>query len=144
MMRSPASLAVNAFTPKDVMPRWWRTGRHGQRPSSISSISPRRATVYSLTSIPQGAGLGTRSEASAQNSTAPTAASCRCRVDGELAPDRASGLVRHSPPRCDTVDDLEAPSAHAVRCPRLNRRDAVDLAAVGHLDSQHAVELTHD
>jgi hypothetical protein len=39
MTRSPAAAAVQVFTPNDVMPKWWRTGRHGSRPSVISSIS---------------------------------------------------------------------------------------------------------
>jgi hypothetical protein len=31
--------------PNDVMPKWWRTGRHG-RPPPISPISPNPATAY--------------------------------------------------------------------------------------------------
>ena len=52
MILSPASFAVKEFAPNDVIPRWWRTGRHGQRPSWISSISSSCTTVYSLTSPP--------------------------------------------------------------------------------------------
>src|SRR4051812_24942317 len=46
MMRSPTSRAVQALTPKDVMPKWCRTGRNGSRPSVTSSISSSRATAY--------------------------------------------------------------------------------------------------
>ena len=38
--------AVQALTPKDVMPKWCLTGRNGSRPSFSSSISSSRATAY--------------------------------------------------------------------------------------------------
>jgi hypothetical protein len=37
--RLPAFDAVDAMIPKVWIPKWWRTGRNGSRPSSISSIS---------------------------------------------------------------------------------------------------------
>ena len=52
MIRSPASRAVHALTPKDVMPKWCRTGRYGQRPSVSSSISSRCATCVPLMESP--------------------------------------------------------------------------------------------
>src|SRR4051794_18684212 len=48
MILSPASRPVQALIPNDVMPKWWRTGRQGSRPSVISSMSSRRVTAYSL------------------------------------------------------------------------------------------------
>jgi hypothetical protein len=39
MIRSPTLLPVNALTPKDVIPKWCRTGRQGHLPSSRISIS---------------------------------------------------------------------------------------------------------
>ncbi len=45
MIRSPAAWPVHAFTPNDVMLKCARTGRHGQRPSVISSISSRWVTA---------------------------------------------------------------------------------------------------
>src|SRR3954470_2185358 len=48
MILSPASRPVHALIPNDVMPKWWRTGRQGSRPSLISSMSSRRAIAYSL------------------------------------------------------------------------------------------------
>src|SRR4051794_4609860 len=48
MILSPASRPVQALIPNDVMPKWWRTGRQGSRPSVTSSMSSRRATAYSL------------------------------------------------------------------------------------------------
>jgi len=41
--RSPTSRPVQALMPKDVMPKRYRIGREGQRPSLISSISWRCA-----------------------------------------------------------------------------------------------------
>src|SRR3954454_24925301 len=52
MIRSPASLPVHALTPNAVIPRWWRTGRHGERPSVTTSISSRVVTAYSLMGLP--------------------------------------------------------------------------------------------
>src|SRR5215210_3951043 len=48
MILSPALRPVQVFTPNDVIPKWWRTGRNGQRPSLSSSISSSRATAYSV------------------------------------------------------------------------------------------------
>src|SRR3954447_25873112 len=49
MIRSPASRAVHALAPKDVMPKWCLTGRNGSRPSVSSSMSSSRATAYLVT-----------------------------------------------------------------------------------------------
>src|SRR5690349_20123343 len=46
MIRSPGLRAVHELMPNELMPRLWRTGRKGARPSSISSISVRWATAY--------------------------------------------------------------------------------------------------
>src|SRR5215207_1008728 len=54
MILSPGSRPVQALIPNDVMPKWWRSGRHGSRPSLISSMSSRRATAYSLIDTPPG------------------------------------------------------------------------------------------
>src|SRR5215470_3018179 len=48
MIRSPALEAVHVLTPNAWIPKWWRTGRQGSRPSVISSISSRCATAYPL------------------------------------------------------------------------------------------------
>src|SRR6185312_15494971 len=47
-MRSPAAWPVHVLTPKDVMWKWWRTGRQGWRPSVISAIWSICARVYPL------------------------------------------------------------------------------------------------
>src|SRR5919204_4494314 len=52
MILSPALRPVHALIPNDVMPKWWRTGRQGQRPSLISPISSKWAIVYSLIDTP--------------------------------------------------------------------------------------------
>jgi hypothetical protein len=44
MIRSPADWPVQTLTPNDEIPKWWRTGRNGQRPSVISSIASRRVS----------------------------------------------------------------------------------------------------
>src|SRR5918998_171682 len=46
MIWSPTSWAVQALTPKDVMPKWCLAGRNGSPPSVSSSISSSRATAY--------------------------------------------------------------------------------------------------
>src|SRR3954451_15818053 len=70
MIRSPAARPVQALTPNDEMPKCWRTGRHGSRPSVISSMSSSRATAYSL--------IGTW----CRNATAPGLPRRRARVLG--------------------------------------------------------------
>src|SRR5215210_6711142 len=56
MIRSPAFWPVQALTPNELMPKWCRIGRQGQRPSSTSSISSRRATAYSVMRPPSSDG----------------------------------------------------------------------------------------
>src|SRR5829696_6980716 len=48
MIRSPAFSPVHSPTPNDVIPKWWRTGRQGHLPSSITSMSSRCVMAYPL------------------------------------------------------------------------------------------------
>src|SRR3954454_12620736 len=92
MIRSPDARAVHEVTPNDVMPKMWRIGRKASRPSSISSISSRCATEYSLIAIQCCASAC--ATASIVRSSSPGRRPFQSGAPGERMPSIGSGQER--------------------------------------------------
>src|SRR5262245_24403469 len=125
MMRAPASRAVQALIPKDVIPTWWRTGRQGQRPSSTSSISSRLAITYFIGALPQVVARPKRRPCRGLPASAPHPF---CEADVRAV------KVQHAEVRPAGVAE---PMADAGRC-----RDEAAGAGPHHLVAHHELGLS--